>query len=211
MCKYLKLRKEGFINIVSSVGLGQLLIPEATARFYKNHHQIRIRYENLCYEPIKENLLKQNADFGISILPIDHPNLNVVPLAQGNLFAVCSLSHPLTNLQSVSIREIAQYELIGYPSIAPWGQKMGMIFESNDCSPKVSVEVGTPQNAFVMVDAGLGIALVDEFSLMTYQNKNQVAIPVTGEEPLVANLVYLQTAPLTKAAQAYIGIIKHNR
>lgn len=209
LCKDLKLRKEGFINIVSSIGLGQLLIPEATVRFYKKHYQIRIRYENLRYEPIKESLLKQNADFGISVLPIDHPNLNVVSLAQGSLFVVCSLSHPLAKRQSTSIREIAHYELIGYPCISPWGQKISTIFENNGCSPNVSVEVGTPQNAFAMVSANVGIAVVDEFSLMAYKGKDLAAIPVMGEEPLVANLVYLQTEPLTKAAETFIEILKH--
>ena len=74
--------------------------------------------------------------------------------------------------------------------------------------PRISLQVDSPQNALAMVRAGISIALIDAFPLMAYQNDCIVAVPVEEEAPLIASLVYLQTEPLTKAAQAFIEILK---
>lgn len=52
--------------------------------------------------------------------------------------------------------------------------------------------------------AGAGAALVDEYSLQGWLESRFKVIPVRGAQPIVADLVHLQSEPLSPAAHALL-------
>ncbi|WP_418116908.1 LysR family transcriptional regulator [Variovorax sp. 350MFTsu5.1] len=200
----LALRRRSLLSILSSPSIGQTLVPQAIAQLRNAMPDVQVHFHCLTHEALKERILQQRADLGISTFPVDHPNLATRPLASSRLMCICPRSHPLAAFEEVGLDELLPHEFIGYPHGSPLGLRIDQMFETRDAAPRISVEVTSPQYACSLVHAGAGIALVDEYSLQGWLGSSFKAIPVRDALPIVADLVYLQTEPLSPAAQALL-------
>jgi DNA-binding transcriptional LysR family regulator len=201
-------RRYGLVSIVSSPSIGQELVPLAIAQFHAQHPEVHVRFHVQSHELLKEQLLARHVDVGISTLPVDHPGLATRPIARSALVCVCPWTHPLAAAASVTVADLLPYELISYPGDTPLAQRIGRLFAAQGEAPRVSIEVGSPQNACALVHAGAGIALVEEFSLQSWPKAHFRTLQVEGAEPILADLVYLRGAPLTPAADAFVRCLE---
>ena len=200
--------REGILNIVSSPSIGQMMIPQAIAAFREDHPQVKLTFQYLGYVPLKERLLNHQADLGVTILPVDHPNLDVTPLAQGQLVCICPYNHPLSRLSTLTLADMRPYPLISYDRATPFGVILDRMYEAADEALKSAIEVGSPQNACSLVQAGAGIALVDEFSVRNWPTHQLIVRPVVNAPVLQANLVHPRFDPLSTLAQRFVRVLR---
>jgi len=71
------------------------------------------------------------------------------------------------------------------------------------------VEVSSPQNACSLVQAGAGIAIVDEFSVKSRTQGDFVVRPIDQAKILTASLVQSRFEPLSQLAQAFVEVLRH--
>jgi DNA-binding transcriptional LysR family regulator len=197
-------RRHGLLSVVTSPSIGQILIPLAIARFHGKSPKVRVHFRYLSYQLLKERLLSRQSEIGVSILPVDHPNLTTAPIAKGRLLFICPPDHPLADRKAITPKDLKPYPLITYPPDTPFGARLEQLFAKANETLKVTIEVGSPQNACALVESGAGIALVDEFSLQAWGAAHFTTIPVSGAPPIVADLVYLRTEPLSPTALAFV-------
>ncbi|CAM5211522.1 LysR family transcriptional regulator OS=Castellaniella sp OX=1955812 GN=EPN31_01075 PE=3 SV=1 [Castellaniella denitrificans] len=197
-------RRHGMLSIVTSPSIGQSLAPLAIARFHEKHPDVRVHFQCLNYQLLKERLLTGQSQVGISILPVDHPSLTTVPIAKGRLLCICPHHHPLSERKAIALRDLRPYPLITYPPDTPFGARIEQFFVESNEILKVAMEVGSPQNACALIEAGAGIALVDEFSLQAWSRTDLSIMPVSEAPPIVADLVYPRTEPLSPAATSFV-------
>lgn len=200
--------REGILNIVSSPSIGQMMIPQAIAAFREEHPQVKLTFQYLGYAPLKERLLNHQADLGVTILPVDHPNLDVTPLAQGQLVCICPYNHPLSRLSTLTLAEMRPYPLISYDRATPFGVILERMYDAAEETLRSAIEVGSPQNACSLVQAGAGIALVDEFSVRNWPTHQLIVRPVAHAPVLQANLVHPRFDPLSTLAQRFVRVLR---
>ncbi len=200
----LAVRRQGLVSILSSPSFGQMLVPMAIAQMRTALPGVQVHFHCLTHEALKERILQQHADIGISTFPVDHPNLATQPLASSRLVCICPRTHGLAAKSEIDVDDLMPYEFIGYPHGSPLGLRIDQMFASHGAVPHFDIEVMSPQYACALVHAGGGIALVDEFSLQGWANPNFVAVPVRGVAPILADLVYLAPQPLSPAARALL-------
>ncbi len=204
LSRELAVRRRGLVSILSSPSIGQALVPLAIAQLRTAMPDVQVHFHCLTHEALKERILQQRADLGISTFPVDHPNLATRPLASSRLMCICPRSHPLAALDEIALDDLLPHEFIGYPHGSPLGLRIDQMFAERDTAPRIHVEVNSPQYACALVHAGAGIALVDEYSLQGWPGAHFKAAPVRGAQPIVADLVYLETEPLSPAARALL-------
>jgi DNA-binding transcriptional LysR family regulator len=197
-------RRHGMLSIVSSPSIGQILVPLAIARFHEKYPGVRIHFRYLSYQLLKERLLNRQSEIGVSILPVDHPNLTTAPIAKGRLLCIYPPDHPLSTRKSITLKDVGPYPLITYPPDTPFGARIEQLFTKSNETLKAAMEVGSPQNACSLVAAGAGIALVDEFSLQAWPEASFIVMPVSDAPAIVADLVYLRTEPLSSTATSFV-------
>ncbi|RZI63497.1 LysR family transcriptional regulator [Variovorax guangxiensis] len=200
--------RQGILNIVSSPSIGQMMIPQAIAAFREAHPQVKLSFQYLGYAPLKERLLNHQADLGITILPVEHPNLDVTPLARGQLVCICPYNHPLSRLATLTLADMRPYPLISYERATPFGVIVEHMYDAADEPLRSAIEVGSPQNACSLVQAGAGIALVDEFSVRNWPTQQLIVRPVAKAPVLQANLVHPRFDPLSKLAQSFVQVLR---
>jgi len=208
LARDLEERRCGVLSIVSSPSIGQMLVPLALARFHERQPSVRVYFENLSFEHLRQRLLDRQSDLGVSILPVDHPQLHSQPIASGRMVCICPPAHALAGRASVSVTELQDHALIGYPAETPFGLVVAGLFDAHGASLRVSMEVGSPQNACALVHAGAGIAVVDEFSLAAWQKATFHVVAIDDAPPVVAELAYLRTEALSPNAQAFLAAMQ---
>ena len=201
--------RSGILNIVSSPSIGQMIVPQAISLFRARHPDVKVTLQCLAYGHLKERLLNRQADIGAIILPMSHPNLDVTPLCNNRLVCVFPRDHELARHESLTLADLRPHPLIAYDKDTPFGHLVGDMYEQAGEPLKAAMEVGSPQNACSLVQAGAGVALVDEFSVRSWSGVGQLMLREVADAPtLQANLVHLGYEPMSQLTQAFIAELK---
>jgi DNA-binding transcriptional LysR family regulator len=201
--------RSGILNIVSSPSVGQMLIPEALALFKAAHPDVKLTFQCLGYSYLKDRLLHRQADLGIIILPMEHPNLELTPLCRNRMVCILPYNHELTRRATLTLADLRAFPLISYEKSTPMGGMVARMYQDAAEPMAAAIEVGSPQNACSLVQMGAGVALVDEFSVRSWAaSSNLVVRPVANAPILQANLVHLRFEPPSQLTQAFIGQLR---
>ena len=208
-------QRHGVLRIASSPSMGHQMVPDAVAAFRRSNDDIRVSLECLRHVLLRDRLLDQQADLGISLFPIDHPNLRAVPLSDIRVLVVCPVDHPLTQVPAEHLPEaLADTPLIGYPSDTPFYNVMKPAFEQAGLAYRPSIEVDSPHHACALVKNGSGFSIVDEISYRASGMQHMAILPILEDERLTVSLVHLRREPLAQLAQAFVeqlrGTLSHS-
>src|SRR5690606_8711842 len=159
-------KRHGTLRLVVSPSLGQTLIPMAIAKFRHRFPDVKVNVQTLVSTQLVQALLTQQAEVGVAISKVEHPNLNARPIYKDHLVAVLPATHALANTKEFPGRDLRGQGLIGYGIETPFGQSIEQAFSSENGTPRLAVEVRLTPIACAMVQAGAGVAIVDELAVI---------------------------------------------
>ena len=198
-------QRQGVLRITSSPSLGHQLVPDAIAAFRRTNPQVRVSLECLRHVLLRDRLLDQQADLGISLFPVDHPNLRAVPLSQVRVLVVCPAEHPLLAVAPGDLpAALASHPLIGYPADTPFYSVIKPAFERAGLEYRPSIEVDSPHHACALVKNGSGFSVVDEISFRASGGERMAILPLLEDAWLQVSLVHLRREPLAQLAQQFV-------
>ncbi len=208
MARELRENQEGILNLIATPSLGQMLIPSVITEYRKHHENVKLTFRYLTHLPLIERLLKRQADLAISILPMSHPNLEQEKIGEADLVCILPYNHPLSSRATLKITDLLPFPFISYDRESSFGQMVQQLFQQHDLIVKPVVEVGSPQNACALVQAGAGISLVDQFSARSWSASRFVTRPIENSPKLTAYLVRIADEPISHLSQSFIDILK---
>ena len=203
MAQDLALSRTGRLRLVCSPSLGLTLVPKAITAFRAQRPGLRIGLEILPQAALLERVLTHQADLGISMFPSDHPNLKVETLCRGRLVCVLPADHALAAMPAVTPADIAGHPLISYDRDTPQGQLIDQAFASERVPRDIAVEVRFGHTACALVQAGAGVALVDEFSVTGGIFPGLTIRPFRPEKWFDLSIVRDRLRPLSTAAEGF--------
>jgi DNA-binding transcriptional LysR family regulator len=137
------------------------------------------------------------------MFPSDHPNLVVETLRRGRLVCVLPVDHPLAGNSVVTPADIAGHTLISYDPDTAQGQLIEQAFASAPVRRDVAIEVRFGHTACALVQAGAGVALVDEFSVTGGIFPDLIVRPFQPEKWFTLSIVRDRLRPLSRAAEGF--------
>ncbi|MDT3722824.1 LysR substrate-binding domain-containing protein [Pseudomonas oryzihabitans] len=198
-------QRHGVLRIVSSPSLGHQFVPDAITSFRRENADIRVSLECLRHVSLRDRLLDQQADLGISLFPVDHPNLRAVPLSDIRVLVVCPADHPLTRVPAADLSQVlAESPFIGYPADTPFFSFVKPAFERQGLPYWPDIDVDSPHHACALVKNGAGFAVVDEVSWRASGSERMTVLPLLTDERLTVSLVHLRREPLAQFAQGFV-------
>ncbi len=108
----------------------------------------------------------------------------------------------------LSIQDLLPYPLISYAVDTPFGALVEQMYQEAGEPRRLAVEVSSPQNACSLVQAGAGIAIVDEFSVRSRTSGEFVVRPIAQSKVLTASLLQSRFEPLSQLAQAFVDTLR---
>lgn len=199
-------QRHGVVRVVCSPSLGHHLLPGAICAFRRDHPDTRVSLECLRHVLLRDRLLDQQADFGVSLFPITHPNIEAIPLYTLRMALVYPQQWPVSEQApsaQAALAPFADRPLVGYPAGTPFATLAQRLSERAGIDYRPAIEVDSPHHACALVREGAGWALVDEFSLALATAFSPVRVRPLDEH-LTVNLVHLRREPLSQQAQSLV-------
>jgi DNA-binding transcriptional LysR family regulator len=194
----------GTLKILASPSLGQTVLPPAIAAFVRDRPEVKIGFDTPPNETIISHLDSHQADFGLTITSVDHPALESRVLREGRLVCALPKDHPLTRKKFIHPRDLADTTYISYPPFSPIGMIVDDAFREHREVQHADIEVRYCFSACTLVNAGVGVAVVDEFALYGATMPNIVTRPFRTNRRVVVKLSYAKANPLSRLAKLFI-------
>ncbi|PWF23780.1 LysR family transcriptional regulator [Corticimicrobacter populi] len=200
----LSLNRAGVLRLVSSTCFSAHLIPRAIEALCARQPELHIRYQPLTLDSLLPQLLMGNADLAISLAAPRHPNLVVKNLANGHMVCVMPKTHPLASLEALDAQDLVGQRLIAYDAASPMGAAMRQVLADVPGPFHHCLEVASPLSACAMAQAGVGIALVDPFSITDELSHSLAVRPLVPPVRLGMHCAYTRLSPLSLQAKRFL-------
>ena len=130
------------LRIGSVPSISQVMVPRAIERVRRRYPELRIDINILKIEEAVDYLLLGRGDCVAMSYRLEHPGLDFLPLASGELFCIVPAGHELAGCKQVSAAEIIRYPLIGIDLVS--------LARAMPADITVSIEVPTAELAKTM-------------------------------------------------------------
>jgi len=214
----LRRRAQDSINELERVPRGELLIAanEATciyvlplvfSEFKKQFPNVQILVDRSYGTRVVEAVVDNQADFGITQLPVVEKRLQVVKIHSDEIKAIMPVTHPLAGR-----REILPADLVGHPLLMPKSgttrRRLSAWLEPVEDDINSSMELDSTEMIKRFVLAGLGISFLAGTHCRDEVASGKLVAISLGPEPMIRQLalIYRKDKALSKAALGFIQV-----
>ena len=145
-------------------------------------------------------------DVGFCAYSENEEELEFVPLMKQEMVIITSLEHPLADQGDLSIRELANYPVIGYDRISGLGGYTNRLYKNVGIKPEIVCECSDENSIQALVREQFGIALVARVDIL---NEKYLKIHHVSDADLVhyVNIVWLKNHYLMPATKRFIDFM----
>ncbi len=218
----LKRRAQNSIAELERVPKGELVIaaneatciyvlPEVFSIYKEQFPGVQLHVDRSYGSHVMEAVLENQADFGLTQLPVQERRLQVVKIHTDEIRLIVPRQHPLAERTSVTC-----FDLSGYPLLLPrYGTSRARLnawLEPADDSITVSMELDSTEMMKRFVMAGLGISFLAASNCREDVTGGRLRAIALAPEPMVRRLglIYRKDKALSKAALGFIEVVLQN-
>ncbi|ANY82935.1 hypothetical protein BB934_32460 (plasmid) [Microvirga ossetica] len=180
----LKLRVATF-NALSLSFIGHIL-----TTFLERKPGISVFHETEGSRAILDLVASREFDFGIVQLSGDYPGIDVVPLPSVPAVCVLPLGHPLEKKRVIKIGDLQGQKLIALGRNSPLRIRVDSLLSEAGVTCDKNLETTLAASACDLVSRGVGIAILDPFTVSYYGNTEIVVRQFTPNLPYEIALVF---------------------
>jgi DNA-binding transcriptional LysR family regulator len=184
------------------------MVPEAIADLRAAFPSLLIDVDILKIEDAVDFLLLGKGELVALSSKFEHPMLTFEPLARGRLKCIVPEGHALARQARVSARDIAAYPLIGVDPNDPYGRIVTEVFARHGLHGEVTIRARFGTTVCALVSAGLGIAVVDEFTLAAGYWPAICALDIVEPTPFQTYLVQRRDVALSSYGAAFAKALR---
>lgn len=201
--------QHGSLTIGSLLTVVNYLLPPAILNFNKLYPNIELSVLGLRTGDIREKLLQNELDIGITFLPVQDKEIVSIPLYKSELTLVVPTGHTLTERSHISIVELQDYPLILLPKNFFLTELITSHCQQFDFTPKPILEISTMESLIQMVSKGMGITVLPKPYIDFLQNTNIQALKIKDPTPTIdIGLIYRKDKYMCAATRAFIEQLK---
>jgi len=198
------------LKVASVPSIANVMVPRALANVRKAFPNLLIDCDILKIEDAVDYLLLGKGELVALSSKIEHPMLTCAPLARGRLRCIVPVGHALAGRTSVRAEEIVQYPLIGVDPNDPYGRIMADLFASHSLNYEVTIRARFGSTVCALVTQGLGIAIVDEFTLAADNWPEIDVLDIVEPTLFQTYVVHRKDAPLSRYAALFVGALREH-
>jgi DNA-binding transcriptional LysR family regulator len=153
------------LRIGSVPSIANVMVPRAIADVRGKYPDLSLDINILKIEEAIDYLLLGRGELVAISSSFEHPLIKFELLAQGKLLCIVPESSALADRDIITPQEMAQHPLIGINPKDPYGAIMASLFTQSGVDYQMNVKTRFGTTVCSLVAAGLGIAIIDEFTV----------------------------------------------
>jgi len=176
----------GRLRVAATPSLANPLLVPAVRRFCARHPETQVQVLTHHTGEIVEALLANQIDVGFAFAPPRHEAITSKPVAAGRMLLAVPRPQPLPSGGKrgiVAIRKLMYRPFIGYDDDSSLGLLVRQTLARHALEPHSTLEVQTYSLALALVDAGLGVTLLDQYTALSANPANVALHDVQPELP----------------------------
>lgn len=208
--------ERGTLKIGSLLTVVNYLLPPTVIGFHNAYPNVELSVQGLRTGDIYKGLLQNELDFGIVFLPIEHEDLEAIPIYEENLALAVPIDHPFAHKEFVTLQMLNDTPSILLPETYFLRQVINEQCRSLNFAPKPVLEMTTMESIIQMVSKGVGVTILPKAYLDYIDNIQIKTIPI--EDPVITTqigIAYRKNKHLCAASRVFmeqlIATIKDER
>lgn len=174
----LKRGREAELAFASVPSVAQFLAARTVRHVRRRFPELYIDLNVLKLEEAVDYLLLEGGEFVAMSYHFPHPSLDFRLIGTGELVAIVPEEHPLARGGPVETARLAEEPLIGVDDSDPYGAITAEPFRRAGLPRRLSIRGRFAQTVVSLVRHGLGVAVIDEFSVAGVYMPGLVRLPL---------------------------------
>lgn len=189
------------LAFASAPSIAQFIAARAVRGIRKRFPELFIDLNILKIEETVDYLLLERGEFVIMSSPVDSAGIESKALVTGCLVAIVPDDHHFAPRGVISIHDLIHEPLIGVDPNDPYGSILHQPFEAAGLTPQYALRGRFAQTVVSMVRHGLGVALIDEFSVAEVYMPGLTRLTLKEFSPITAHVARKKGRRLSSHAE----------
>ncbi|CUX57482.1 MULTISPECIES: LysR family transcriptional regulator [Agrobacterium] len=189
--------------IASVPSIANVMVPRAIARLRQRFPDLGLDVNILKIEEAIDYLLLGRGELVAISSRFEHPLIEFELLASGKLLCIVPETSPLAAREKITPEEMSRYPLIGINPKDPYGAIMAGMFTNNGFDYRMNVKARFGTTVCSLVAAGLGIAIIDEFTVAHGVVRGLKSLEIDADSIFHTYIAYRKDLPLSVYAESF--------
>ncbi|WP_163835359.1 LysR family transcriptional regulator [Spartinivicinus ruber] len=199
--------EQGTLELMAPPALAQELLPSQISQFQQRFPQLHIRLDVQQNAGITNRIAQGEAELGIVHFPADNPGLMIESLGNSCIVALMQQDHPLASSEVLTRKQLMNASVIWCSGNTWWANLIARELPGLK-QEKSQNQVNYFSVACRMAAQGLGIALVDRYSIPSLIPRDCKVLPIVPEIHVSSGVVYRRYQALSQPARLFINALR---
>jgi len=157
-------QRRGVLTIAATPDLAADFLPRVVASYAREHEGVSVSL--VAYEPalVLEHVGAQRCDLGFVAQSMAHPEVRLETLGAWPMRCIVPRGHRLARKRTVSAADCEGEAFVSFAGTSALRMRVDQLFAQAGVVRRPAAEATLAQSVVALVEAGLGIALVDPLS-----------------------------------------------
>lgn len=174
------------LSFASAPSIAQFIAARAIRKVRHRFPDLFIDLNILKIEETIDYLLLERGEFVVMSSAVANPAIENDEITTGNIVAIVPDGHRLAAQPSVSVHELAKEFVIGVDPTDPYGEILMKPFREANINLRHAMRGRFAQTVVSLVRHGLGVALIDEFSVAEVYMPGITRLPLEESATITA-------------------------
>jgi DNA-binding transcriptional LysR family regulator len=200
--------REGFsgsVSIATVATLSATLVASTIKRFHKLYPGVRFDIKALSTRHVIDFVANNQVDVGILDVPATGVDLEVMELCRSEVGCIMRPDHPLTARKSLRPRDLASETLISFAEDTVAGWALREAFHAAGLHGHITFTVNHTLSAYALVEAGVGLGVVDAFPMLSGAHPSLVIRPFRPVIETRPRVVFSKGRPVSLIARKFVA------
>lgn len=194
------------MGIVPSLALD--VVPQALARFRRDHPRITFEVHTHHHDDLVRSLIERETDLAIAYTPPPHPRLARTVLAEGELVVMFPKGAFGATGARLPLTALAGKDVIGVAATGPIGDVLTAAAAREGVGFRETVSVQTFFIAARLAQLERGITVIDEFTARAWASDDFTVLPTDPPLRFTISQVTLEDRLPSRAARQFLAVLE---
>ncbi|WBU63774.1 LysR family transcriptional regulator [Paracoccus aerodenitrificans] len=177
------------LSFASAPSVAQFIAARAVRGVRHRYPDLFIDLNILKIEEMVDYLMLERGEFVMMSAAVDNAGISNEIAATGRIAAIVPEGHELANQASVSVHDLVRFPMIGVDPGDPYGAACAKPLQDAGLPVRYSMRGRFAQTVVSLVRHGLGVAVIDEFSVAELYMPGVVRLSLVEEAPITIYIV----------------------